>query len=82
MKLGAISNTMAMLKDKDNLYIDDSGLDPHGTVRTRARKLAPWIEVVLALSWLTNLQLIACSQFKWQPNLEIAEISTLHLGLG
>jgi replicative DNA helicase len=35
-----ISNTMAMLKDKDNLFIDDSsGLTPMD-VRTRARKLA------------------------------------------
>ncbi len=35
-----MSNTMAMLKDKDNLFIDDSsGLTPMD-VRTRARKLA------------------------------------------
>ncbi len=35
-----VSNTMAMLKDKDNLFIDDSsGLTPMD-VRSRARKLA------------------------------------------
>ncbi|GGO75192.1 replicative DNA helicase [Bowmanella pacifica] len=69
-----ISNTMAMLKDKDNLFVDDSsGLTPM-EVRTRARKLARE-RGGLALIMVDYLQLMQVPALSDNRTLEIAEIS-------
>ncbi|GAA0359463.1 replicative DNA helicase [Bowmanella denitrificans] len=69
-----ISNTMAMLKDKDNLFVDDSsGLTPM-EVRTRARKLARE-RGGLALIMVDYLQLMQVPSLSDNRTLEIAEIS-------
>ncbi|MEP7705196.1 replicative DNA helicase [Paraglaciecola sp. 25GB23A] len=69
-----ISNTMAMLKDKDNLYIDDSsGLTPMD-VRTRARKLAR-DRGGISLIMIDYLQLMRVPSLSENRTLEIAEIS-------
>jgi replicative DNA helicase len=69
-----ISNTMAMLKDKDNLYIDDSsGLTPMD-VRTRARKLAR-DRGGISLIMIDYLQLMRVPSLSDNRTLEIAEIS-------
>jgi replicative DNA helicase len=69
-----ISNTMAMLKDKDNLYIDDSsGLTPMD-VRTRARKLAR-DKGGISLIMIDYLQLMRVPSLSDNRTLEIAEIS-------
>ena len=69
-----ISNTMAMLKDKDNLFIDDSsGLTPMD-VRTRARKLAR-DKGGISLIMIDYLQLMRVPSLSDNRTLEIAEIS-------
>ena len=69
-----ISNTMAMLKDKDNLFIDDSsGLTPMD-VRTRARKLARE-KGGISLIMIDYLQLMRVPSLSDNRTLEIAEIS-------
>lgn len=69
-----ISNTMAMLKDKDNLFIDDSsGLTPM-EVRTRARKLAR-DRGGISLIMVDYLQLMQVPALSDNRTLEIAEIS-------
>ena len=69
-----ISNTMAMLKDKDNLFIDDSsGLTPM-EVRTRARKLAR-DRGGISLIMVDYLQLMQVPALADNRTLEIAEIS-------
>jgi replicative DNA helicase len=69
-----ISNTMAMLKDKDNLFIDDSsGLTPMD-VRTRARKLAR-DRGGISLIMIDYLQLMRVPSLSDNRTLEIAEIS-------
>ncbi|MDF2180313.1 replicative DNA helicase [Aliiglaciecola sp. CAU 1673] len=69
-----ISNTMAMLKDKDNLFIDDSsGLTPM-EVRTRARKLARE-RGGLSMIMVDYLQLMQVPALSDNRTLEIAEIS-------
>jgi replicative DNA helicase len=69
-----MSNTMAMLKDKDNLYIDDSsGLTPM-EVRTRARKLAR-DKGGISLIMIDYLQLMQVPGLSENRTLEIAEIS-------
>ena len=70
-----ISNTMAMLKDKDNLFIDDSsGLDTNGSGRTRARKLAR-DRGGISLIMVDYLQLMQVPALADNRTLEIAEIS-------
>ena len=69
-----ISNTMAMLKDKDNLFIDDSsGLTPM-EVRTRARKLAR-DRGGISMIMVDYLQLMQVPALADNRTLEIAEIS-------
>ena len=69
-----ISNTMAMLKDKDNLFIDDSsGLTPM-EVRTRARKLARE-RGGISMIMVDYLQLMQVPALSDNRTLEIAEIS-------
>lgn len=69
-----MSNTMAMLKDKDNLFIDDSsGLTPMD-VRTRARKLAR-DKGGISLIMIDYLQLMRVPSLSDNRTLEIAEIS-------
>lgn len=69
-----ISNTMAMLKEKDNLYIDDSsGLTPM-EVRTRARKVAR-DKGGLSMIMVDYLQLMQVPALADNRTLEIAEIS-------
>ncbi|WP_293748472.1 replicative DNA helicase [uncultured Paraglaciecola sp.] len=69
-----MSNTMAMLKDKDNLFIDDSsGLTPMD-VRTRARKLARE-KGGISLIMIDYLQLMQVPGLSDNRTLEIAEIS-------
>ena len=69
-----ISNTMAMLKDKDNLFIDDSsGLTPM-EVRTRARKLAR-DRGDISMIMVDYLQLMQVPALADNRTLEIAEIS-------
>lgn len=69
-----ISNTMAMLKDKDNLFVDDSsGLTPMD-VRTRARKLARE-RGGLSMIMIDYLQLMRVPSLNENRTLEIAEIS-------
>lgn len=69
-----ISNTMAMLKDKDNLFVDDSsGLTPM-EVRTRARKLARE-RGGISLIMIDYLQLMRVPSLSENRTLEIAEIS-------
>ena len=69
-----MSNTMAMLKDKDNLYVDDSsGLTPM-EVRTRARKLAR-DRGGISLIMIDYLQLMQVPGLSDNRTLEIAEIS-------
>lgn len=69
-----ISNTMAMLKDKDNLFIDDSsGLTPM-ELRTRARKLARE-KGGISLIMVDYLQLMRVPGLSENRTLEIAEIS-------
>ncbi|AYA66433.1 MULTISPECIES: replicative DNA helicase [unclassified Alteromonas] len=69
-----VSNTMAMLKDKDNLFIDDSsGLTPMD-VRSRARKLARE-RGGISLIMVDYLQLMRVPSLSDNRTLEIAEIS-------
>jgi len=69
-----ISNTMAMLKDKDNLFIDDSsGLTPM-ELRTRARKLARE-HGGISMIMIDYLQLMRVPSMSENRTLEIAEIS-------
>ncbi|GAB2681853.1 replicative DNA helicase [Aliiglaciecola sp. 3_MG-2023] len=69
-----ISNTMAMLKDKDNLFVDDSsGLTPM-EVRTRARKLARERDGI-SMIMIDYLQLMRVPSLSDNRTLEIAEIS-------
>lgn len=69
-----ISNTMAMLKDKDNLFIDDSsGLTPM-ELRTRARKLARE-HGGISMIMIDYLQLMRVPSISENRTLEIAEIS-------
>ncbi|MEN8778746.1 MAG: replicative DNA helicase [Glaciecola sp.] len=69
-----ISNTMAMLKDKDNLFIDDSsGLTPMD-VRSRARKLAR-DKGGISMIMIDYLQLMRVPSLSDNRTLEIAEIS-------
>ena len=69
-----VSNTMAMLKDKDNLFIDDSsGLTPMD-VRSRARKLARECGGI-SLIMVDYLQLMRVPSLSDNRTLEIAEIS-------
>jgi replicative DNA helicase len=69
-----ISNTMAMLKDKDNLFVDDSsGLTPM-EVRTRARKLAR-DRGGISMIMVDYLQLMRVPSLSDNRTLEIAEIS-------
>ncbi len=69
-----ISNTMAMLKDKNNLFVDDSsGLTPM-EVRTRARKLARE-HGGISMIMVDYLQLMQVPALSDNRTLEIAEIS-------
>ena len=69
-----ISNTMAMLKDKDSLFVDDSsGLTPMD-VRSRARKLARE-RGGISLIMVDYLQLMRVPSRSDNRTLEIAEIS-------
>ncbi|WP_018984181.1 replicative DNA helicase [Salinimonas chungwhensis] len=69
-----ISNTMAMLKDKDRLFVDDSsGLTPMD-VRSRARKVARE-HGGLSLIMIDYLQLMRVPSLSENRTLEIAEIS-------
>jgi replicative DNA helicase len=69
-----ISNTMAMLKDKDNLFVDDSsGLTPMD-VRSRARKLARE-RGGISMIMVDYLQLMRVPSLSDNRTLEIAEIS-------
>jgi replicative DNA helicase len=69
-----ISNTMANLKEKDNLFVDDSsGLTPM-EVRSRARKLARE-RGGLSLIMVDYLQLMRVPSLSENRTLEIAEIS-------
>lgn len=69
-----IARTMAMLKDKQNLFVDDSsGLTPM-EVRTRARKLARE-HGGISLIMVDYLQLMQVPGLSENRTLEIAEIS-------
>lgn len=69
-----ISNTMAMLKEKDNLFVDDSsGLTPI-EVRSRARKLARE-RGGISMIMVDYLQLMRVPSLSDNRTLEIAEIS-------
>ncbi|MCU7554630.1 replicative DNA helicase [Alteromonas sp. ASW11-19] len=69
-----ISNTMAMLKDSDNLFVDDSsGLTPMD-VRSRARKLARE-RGGISMIMIDYLQLMRVPSLSDNRTLEIAEIS-------
>ena len=69
-----ISNTMAMLKDKDSLFVDvSSGLTPMD-VRSRARKLARE-RGGISLIMVDYLQLMRVPSLSDNRTLEIAEIS-------
>jgi replicative DNA helicase len=69
-----ISNTMAMLKDKDNLFIDDSSALTPMELRTRARKLARE-KGGISLIMIDYLQLMRVPGLSENRTLEIAEIS-------
>lgn len=69
-----ISNTMANLKEKDNIFVDDSsGLTPM-EVRSRARKLARE-RGGLSMIMVDYLQLMRVPSLSENRTLEIAEIS-------
>lgn len=69
-----ISNTMANLKEKDNLFVDDSsGLTPM-ELRSRARKLARE-RGGISLIMVDYLQLMRVPSLSDNRTLEIAEIS-------
>ena len=69
-----ISNTMANMKEKDNLFVDDSsGLTPM-EVRSRARKLARE-RGGISLIMIDYLQLMRVPALSDNRTLEIAEIS-------
>ena len=69
-----ISNTMSTLKDKDNLFVDDSsGLTPMD-VRSRARKVARE-HGGLSMIMIDYLQLMRVPSLSSNRTLEIAEIS-------
>ncbi|MFC3095215.1 replicative DNA helicase [Alteromonas sediminis] len=69
-----ISNTMASLKDRDNLFVDDSsGLTPM-ELRSRARKLARE-RGGISLIMVDYLQLMRVPSLSDNRTLEIAEIS-------
>lgn len=69
-----LSNTMKLLTEKNNLFIDDgSGLTPM-ELRTRARKIHR-DHGGLALIMVDYLQLMRAPQFSDNRTLEIAEIS-------
>ncbi len=69
-----ISNTMRLVKEKDNLFVDDSsGLTPM-EVRTRARKLAR-DRGGISLIMIDYLQLMQVPGLSDNRTLEIAEIS-------
>lgn len=69
-----LSNTMKLLSEKNNLYVDDSsGLTPM-EVRTRARKIHR-DHGGMALIMVDYLQLMRAPQFADNRTLEIAEIS-------
>jgi replicative DNA helicase len=69
-----ISNTMSMLKKKDNLFVDDSsGLTPMD-VRSRARKLARE-KGGISMIMVDYLQLMRVPSLSDNRTLEIAEIS-------
>lgn len=71
---GRIQSSMVMLKDRDNLYIDDSsGLTPM-EVRTRARKLAR-DKGGISLIMIDYLQLMRVPSLSENRTLEISEIS-------
>lgn len=69
-----ISNTMAMLKDKDNLFIDDSSSLTPMDVRSRARKLAR-DKGGISMIMIDYLQLMRVPSLSDNRTLEIAEIS-------
>lgn len=71
---GKIQSSMVMLKERDNLYIDDSsGLTPM-EVRTRARKLARE-KGGISMIMIDYLQLMRVPTLSENRTLEIAEIS-------
>ena len=71
---GKIQSSMVMLKERDNLYIDDSsGLTPM-EVRTRARKLAR-DKGGISMIMIDYLQLMRVPTLSENRTLEIAEIS-------
>jgi replicative DNA helicase len=71
---GKIQSSMVMLKERDNLYIDDSsGLTPM-EVRTRARKLAR-DKGGLSMIMIDYLQLMRVPSLSDNRTLEISEIS-------
>lgn len=71
---GKIQSSMVMLKEKDNLFIDDSsGLTPM-EVRTRARKLAR-DKGGISLIMIDYLQLMRVPSLSDNRTLEISEIS-------
>ena len=69
-----ISNTMAMLKDKDCLFVDDSSGFTPMDVRSRARKLARE-RGGISLIMVDYLQLMRVPSLSDNRTLEIAEIS-------
>ena len=69
-----ISNTMAMLKDKDRLFVDDSSGLTTMDVRSRARKLARE-RGGISLIMIDYLQLMRVPSLSDNRTLEIAEIS-------
>ncbi|WP_017446039.1 replicative DNA helicase [Gayadomonas joobiniege] len=70
-----ISSTMALLADKNNIYIDDSsGLTPT-EVRSRARRVARDHEGGIGLIMVDYLQLMQVPGMSENRTLEIAEIS-------
>ena len=71
---GKIQSSMVMLKERDNLFIDDSsGLTPM-EVRTRARKLAR-DKGGLSMIMIDYLQLMRVPSLSENRTLEISEIS-------
>lgn len=71
---GKIQSSMVMLKERDNLYIDDSsGLTPM-EVRTRARKLAR-DKGGISMIMIDYLQLMRVPSLSENRTLEISEIS-------
>lgn len=69
-----IANTMRMLKDKDNLYVDDSSELTPMELRSRARKLARE-RGGLSMIMIDYLQLMHVPDKSDNRTLEIAEIS-------